>query len=60
MLPEGVEECPRCGAKLHTEDDQAALNMEDIANITLTVLLFAAIPFLAILLVIFICVNSAR
>ena len=60
MLPEGVEECPRCGAKLHGKDDDPALNKEDITNVTLTVLLYAAIPFLALILVIYICVYSAR
>jgi uncharacterized paraquat-inducible protein A len=60
MLAEGLEECPRCGARLKAGDEQAALNKEDIANVTLTVLAYAAIPFLALLVVIYLCVNSAR
>ena len=63
QLPPGLEECPRCGKKLgkkNEEENPKALNREDIFNITLTVMAYAAIPLVIILIVALICVFSAR
>jgi uncharacterized paraquat-inducible protein A len=57
MLSPGTEKCPRCGKKIIAANDKS-LGTEDIANITLTVLAFAAIPLIIIILISIICVLS--
>ncbi len=61
MLPPGLEECPRCGKKLSgTGEKPRALENQDIANITLVVLGFAAIPIVVIILIAVVCVMTGR
>ena len=61
MLPEGLEECPRCGQKLRNKKkDDSLLDGRDIFNITLTVVGIALIPLTIVIVIALLCTFAGN
>jgi uncharacterized paraquat-inducible protein A len=59
MLPEGLDQCPRCGKRLHRKSN-SEYSTRDIAWISAYVLGIVLIPVVLVIIIGLICVYLGR
>ena len=60
MLPDGLEECPACGAKIETPKENETLSNREILLLSFEVLKYALLPILVVIVIGALCVLLGK
>jgi hypothetical protein len=60
MLPDGLEECPGCGAKLGSSQENETLSNREILLLSFEVLKYALLPLVVVIIIGALCVLLGK